>query len=72
MATMTMQVRAVGQTASGGSTPRWIDLLRIAAGTILATLLIIALMAIAGRMQPAHPEWAEPSPGGPIGLAAHR
>ena len=45
---------------------RW---LHIAAGAILAAVLIIGLMALAGRALPPHPLWAEPSPGGLIDLA---
>ena len=31
-------------------------------------LLIIGLMAPAGRVLPPHPDWARPTPGGPVEL----
>jgi hypothetical protein len=71
MATTTIQIRAIGPTAPGSSTPRPVDWLRIAAGTLLATLLIIGLMAAAGRFLPAHPDGAKPTPGAHLELVAY-
>jgi hypothetical protein len=68
MTTTTIEVRAVGLTGLRAASRR-VDWLRIATGTLVATLLLIGLMALAGRMVPAHPDWAEPSPGGAINLA---
>ena len=45
---------------------RW---LRIAAGALMTTLLIIGLMALVGSALPPHPDWAAPAPGGFIELA---
>jgi hypothetical protein len=71
MTTTTIRFRPTGLTGPRAASRR-IDWLRIAIGTLLATLLLIGLMALAGRMVPAHPDWAQPSPGGAIGLADDR
>ena len=69
MTATTIQAQATGRSALGNSPMRPVSWLRVAAGTLVATLLIIGLMALVGRALPAHPEWAEPSPGAMIELA---
>ena len=62
MATTTIPVR-IGPASSRDSAvwPRtW---LRVAVGTLVAAMLIIGLLAAAGRLLPPHPEWAVPTSG---------
>ena len=68
MATTTIHPHATGLTAPRNTTTRPVAWLRITIGSLLATLLLIGLMALAGRALPPHPEWAEPSPGALIEL----
>jgi len=72
MATTTMHHHATGLTARRNSTTRALAWLRVVVGSLLVALLIIGLMALAGRALPPHPEWAEPSPGVAIELADRR
>ena len=68
MAETTSQIQVVGLTTTRDSAIRRVSPLRIAAGALAATLLIIALIAAAGRLLPPHPDWARPTPGGPVEL----
>ena len=70
MATTMIHLRATELlTAPRTSATRPIRWLRIAAGALLTTVLIIGLLALAGRALPSHTDWAAPAPGGFIELA---
>jgi hypothetical protein len=68
MAETTSRIQVVGLTTTRDSAIRRVRPLRVAAGALAATVLIIALMAAAGRLLPPHPDWARPTPGGLIEL----
>ena len=66
MTTTTIDSRGIGLTAGRTSVTGPVGWLRIMVGSLIATALLIGLMALAGRALPPHPQWAEPSPGGLI------
>jgi hypothetical protein len=51
-------------TAPKTSATRLVRWLRLAAGALMTTVLIVLLMALAGRALPPQPDWAAPAPGG--------
>jgi hypothetical protein len=69
MAMTTIHPHATGLAAPRQSTTRPVAWLRIMVGSLLAMVLLIGLMALAGRALPPHPDWAVPSPGVAIELA---
>ena len=69
MATTMIHPRATELlTAPRTSATRPVRWLRIAAGALVTTVLIIGLLALAGRALPPDPDWAAPAPGGFIEL----
>ena len=69
MTATTIHPHPTGLTAPRNYPIRPVAWLRIMVGSLLATLLLVGLMALAGRALPPHPDWAQPSPGGAIQLA---